>query len=139
MKKSLVMMVVLVSSLALAGTVMANYDWACYEMPVCKPVCNDTVLCKGEAKGKINLCGGPCGPCAPAITYAGRWLTVVRCPAPPAPPAVVPEASIMPPDFKTLTVGCCAVAVKPAAAAKSPAAKKAKGDKAAKPAKDKKK
>jgi len=79
MKKSLVLMVVLLGSLALASSVFAYYDWACYEMPVCKVICKDQVLCKGAAKGKIKLCG----PCAPVITYAGSWLTIAKCPAPP--------------------------------------------------------
>jgi hypothetical protein len=140
MKKSLVMLVVLVSSLALAGTVMAGYDWGCFEMPVVKQECYDTALCKGQAKGAVKLCG-PCGPCcAPVITYSGSWLTVARCPVAPKAPAKGPE-SIMPPDFKKLTVApvCgvagCAVAAKPISAKASKG-----GDKAAKPAKkDKKK
>jgi len=85
MKKSLVLMVVLLGSLALASSAVAYYDWACYEMPVCKVVCKDQVLCKGAAKGKIKLCG----PCAPVITYAGQWLTIAKCPA----PAAAPEAA----------------------------------------------
>jgi len=77
MKKSLVILVVLLGSVALAGSAFAYYDWACYEMPTCKVVCKDQVLCKGQAKGKIKLCG----PCAPTISYAGKWLTVAKCPA----------------------------------------------------------
>jgi len=79
MKKSLVTLVVLVSALALAGTVCAYVDWSCYEMPKAKVVCKDTVLCKGAAKGAIPLCG----PCAPVVKYSGKWLTVAKCPAPP--------------------------------------------------------
>ncbi len=45
MKKSLVMLVVLVSSLALAGSVFAMGDWGCYTVPTCKkPPCVDQVL-----------------------------------------------------------------------------------------------
>lgn len=81
MKKSLVLLVVLLGSVALASSAFAYYDWACYEMPVCKVTCKDQVLCKGAAKGKIKLCG----PCAPVVTYSGTWLTIAKCPAPPAP------------------------------------------------------
>lgn len=80
MKKSLVMMVVLVGSLALAGSVLAT-DWGCYSTPTCKPApCKDQVLCKGKAKGIEKMCG----PCAPTIKWAGSWMTVLKCPAAPA-------------------------------------------------------
>lgn len=76
MKKSLVMLVVLMSSLALAGSVFAT-DWGCYTTPSVKPVpCKDEVLCKGKAKGVEKLCG----PCAPTIKWSGSWLTVLKCP-----------------------------------------------------------
>lgn len=76
MKKSLVMLVVLMSSLALAGSVFAM-DWGCYEMPKVKPIpCKDKVLCKGKAKGVEKLCG----PCAPVIKWSGSWLTIEKCP-----------------------------------------------------------
>lgn len=76
MKKSLVMLVVLMSSLALAGSVFAM-DWGCYTMPTCKPIpCKDEVLCKGKAKGVEKLCG----PCAPTIKWSGSWMTVLKCP-----------------------------------------------------------
>ncbi|AFM26789.1 hypothetical protein [Desulfomonile tiedjei] len=76
MKKSLVMLVVLMTSLALAGSVFAM-DWGCYEMPVCKPIpCKDKVLCKGKAKGMEKLCG----PCAPVIKWSGSWMTIEKCP-----------------------------------------------------------
>jgi len=77
MKKSLIMLVVLFSSLALAGSVMAT-DWGCYgPMPTCKPApCKDQVLCKGKAKGMEKLCG----PCAPTIKWSGSWMTVLKCP-----------------------------------------------------------
>ena len=74
MKKSLVMLVVLVSSLALAGSVFAMGDWGCYTMPsVKKPPCVDQVLCKGKEK--------LCGPCAPTIKWSCNWMTVLKCPA----------------------------------------------------------
>jgi hypothetical protein len=80
MKKSLVTLVVLVSCLAFAGTVCAT-SWWCYEMPTCKPVCKDTVFCKGQAKGIEKLCG----PCAPVIKWKGKWSTVAVCPGSKAP------------------------------------------------------
>jgi hypothetical protein len=80
MKKSLVMLVVLVGSLALAGSVFAM-DWGCFgAMPTCKmPPCKDKVLCKGKAKGVEKLCG----PCAPVIKWSGSWMTIEKCPAVP--------------------------------------------------------
>ncbi len=95
MKKSLVIMVVLVGSLALAGSVFAGgmtkmpvtqaTDWGCYSTPTCKPApCQDQVLCKGKAKGIQKLCG----PCAPTIKWAGKWMTVLKCPASTAPAKV---------------------------------------------------
>jgi hypothetical protein len=78
MKKSLVMLVVLVSSLALAGSVFAAGDWGCYSTPgVKKAPCVDQVLCKGKAKGMEKLCG----PGAPSIKWSGSWMTVLKCPA----------------------------------------------------------
>ena len=77
MKKSLVLLVVLVGSLALAGSVFAS-DWGCYTTPTVKPApCVDKVLCKGKAAGKEKLCG----PCAPVIAWSGSWMTVEKCPA----------------------------------------------------------
>ncbi len=82
MKKLLVLFVVLLGSLALAGTVFAM-DWGCYSMPTCKmPPCKDQVLCKGKAKGIEKLCG----PCAPIIKWWGHWMTIEKCP--PGPPPV---------------------------------------------------
>jgi len=75
MKKSLVVMVVLAGTLALAGSVIAQ-DWACFEMPPCKIICKDDILCKGQAKGIHKLCG----PCAPVIKWSGSWLYVAKCP-----------------------------------------------------------
>ncbi|MGC8602884.1 MAG: hypothetical protein ACP5VS_04255 [Desulfomonilaceae bacterium] len=76
MKKSLVMMVVLVGSLALAGSVFAT-DWGCFSSPSCKPApCKDQVLCKGKAAGVEKMCG----PCAPTVKWAGSWMTVLKCP-----------------------------------------------------------
>ncbi len=78
MKKSLVMLVVLVSSLALAGSVFAMGDWGCYPVQVFKkPPCKDQVLCKGKCAGKQKLCG----PCAPTISWSCNWMTVLKCPA----------------------------------------------------------
>jgi hypothetical protein len=89
MKKSLVMLVVLMSSLALAGSVFAMADWGCYSMPTCKPIpCKDQVLCKGKAKGMEKLCG----PCAPTIKWSGSWMTVLKCPEGPAPEKVAKVA-----------------------------------------------
>ncbi len=86
MKKSLVMLVVLVSSLALAGSVFAMGDWGCYGGPVVKKApCVDKVLCKGKCAGKEKLCG----PCAPTIKWSCSWMTVLKCPAGPAKPAKV--------------------------------------------------
>jgi hypothetical protein len=80
MKKSLVILVVLVGSLALAGSVFAT-DWGCYSTPSVKPApCKDQVLCKGKAAGVEKMCG----PCAPTIKWAGSWMTVLKCPAPAA-------------------------------------------------------
>jgi len=93
MKKSLVIMVVLVGSLALAASVfaggMAKGPAAgcgdCYSTPSCKPApCKDQVLCKGKAKGIEKMCG----PCAPTIKWAGSWMTVLKCPASSAPAKV---------------------------------------------------
>ncbi|MEW6139978.1 MAG: hypothetical protein AB1733_17275 [Thermodesulfobacteriota bacterium] len=79
MKKSLLLLVALVTTLAFAGTACAWWD--CYEMPPApKVVCKDEVLCKGQAKGAIKLCG----PCAPTIKYAGKWITMCVCPKPEA-------------------------------------------------------
>ena len=129
MKKSLVVTVVLVTSLALSGTVFANMDWSCLEMPVCKPICRDQVLCMGQAKGMIPLCA-PCGPCPPVISYSGKWLTVAKCP----PPAKVEKAEPQPPFItlpKVTKEGCCLFV-------KAEAAKAPKAAKAAKKAKEKK-
>lgn len=75
MKKSLLLLAAIVTTLAFAGTACAWWD--CYEMPPCKVVCVDEVLCKGAAAGAIKLCG----PCAPVIAYKGSWLTMCVCPA----------------------------------------------------------
>lgn len=96
MKKSLVVMAILVTSLALAGTASAYHDWSCFDMPVCKQICRSEVLCMGQAKGCIPLGCGPCGPCAPAVTYSGKWLCVAKCP-----PAKVEKKAPAPP-FITL-------------------------------------
>jgi len=81
MKKLLVLFVVLLGSLALAGTVFAM-DWGCYGVPTCKmPPCKDKVLCKGAAKGMEKLCGR----CAPVIKWSGKWMTIEKCPAGPPP------------------------------------------------------
>ena len=91
MKKSLVLMVVLVGSLALVGSVFAGGmakapapqcggGWDCYSTPTCQPApCKDRVLCKGQAKGVVKMCG--C--CAPTIKWAGKWMTIEKCPAAP--------------------------------------------------------
>lgn len=84
MKKSLALLVVLVGSLALAGSVFA-YDFclSCDDA-VAKPApCKDRVLCKGKAAGKEKL---GCGPCAPVVAWAGKWMTVEKCPAKPVAP-----------------------------------------------------
>lgn len=88
MKKSLLLLAAIVTTLAFAGTACAWWD--CYEMPTCKVVCVDQVLCKGAAKGAIKLCG----PCAPVIKYKGSWLTMCVCP-PAAKPAKVAKAGVM--------------------------------------------
>jgi hypothetical protein len=91
MKKSLVMLVVLVSSLALAGSVFAM-DWGCYTTPSVKPIpCKDQVLCKGKAKGMEKLCG----PCAPTIKWSGSWMTVLKCAEGPAKPVKVAKKAKM--------------------------------------------
>ncbi|MGC8657959.1 MAG: hypothetical protein ACP5U1_02700 [Desulfomonilaceae bacterium] len=77
MKKSLVMLVVVMGSLALVSSVFAT-DWGCFSTPTCKPApCKDEVLCKGKAKGIEKMCG----PCAPTIKWSGSWMTVLKCPA----------------------------------------------------------
>lgn len=89
MKKSLVMLVVLMSSLALAGSVFAM-DWGCYSMPTCKPIpCKDKVLCKGKASGAEKLCG----PCAPTIKWSGSWMTIEKCPEVAGAPVKVAKAA----------------------------------------------
>jgi hypothetical protein len=85
MKKSLVLLVVLLTSLAVASSACAFYGWDCYEMPKCKVVCKDQVLCKGKAAGTIGLCGpAMCDHgkiTCPSISYAGSWITLLKCPA----------------------------------------------------------
>ena len=52
----------------------------CYSTPTCQPApCKDRVLCKGQAKGVEKMCG----PCAPTIKWAGKWMTIEKCPAAP--------------------------------------------------------
>jgi len=120
MKKSLVTLVVLVSALALAGTVFAGVEWGCFEMPKVQVTCKNTVLCAGTAKGIVPLCG-PC--CVPPIKYSGRWLTVAKCPDKPKPAAKVKPA---PDKFWVLAKGAClSCGVKLPAAAKAAAAPKA--------------
>jgi hypothetical protein len=92
MKKSLVLLVVLVASVAVAGSASAYYGWGCYDMPKCKIVCKDQVLCKGAASGTIYPCGpavctggGCCKPgkiVCPSICFAGSWVTLLKCPKP---------------------------------------------------------
>ncbi|MCX5861789.1 MAG: hypothetical protein NTW27_06670 [Deltaproteobacteria bacterium] len=128
MKKSLVVMVVLVSCMGLAGTALAQ-DWACMvgcEYPAIKTVCYDTLLCKGEARG---ACALGCGPCAPCVTYSGKWLSVAKCLAVKKP--VVEEKSLVDDLAKTLRLValpcgpvCGPVAWAPKAAAAPKAAKK---------------
>jgi hypothetical protein len=86
MKKSLVIMVVLVGSLALAGTVFASDCWDCNPILNKPAPCKDQVLCKGKAVGLEKMCG----PCAPTIKWAGSWMTVLKCPAPAAAKAAAP-------------------------------------------------
>lgn len=127
MKKSLVTLVVLVGSIALAGTVFAGLDWACYEMPKAKVDCKNSVLCAGTAKGACPL---GCGPCAPMVTFSGRWLTVAKCPDAPKPAA---KAKPAPDTFWAMSKGaelCCGV--KLPAEAKKAAAPKAGAKKAPK-------
>jgi hypothetical protein len=133
MKKSLVVMVILVSCMGLAGTALAQ-DWACMvgcEYPAIKTVCYDTLLCKGEAKGACALGCGPCGPCGPFVTYSGKWLSVAKCAAVKKP--VVQEKSLVDDLAKTLRLvalpcgpvcGPVACAPKAAAAPKAPKAEK---------------
>ena len=85
MKKSLVLLVAFVATVAFAASACAFGNWACYEMsvPPSKVICKPEVLCKGAAKGVVKLCG----PCAPVIKYKGSWLTMVVCP--PGPKAKV--------------------------------------------------
>jgi hypothetical protein len=76
MKKSLIIVVALVTCLAFAGTVLA---WDCYPpaYQYCKQLkCKDQVLCKGKAGGKTKLCG----PCAPTISWKASWMTLALCP-----------------------------------------------------------
>ncbi len=76
MKKSLVVLVVLVTSLAFVGTVFAS-GWGCYGAPAYKaPKCVDKVLCKGKMKGAQALCG----PCAGMVKWSCKWLAVEKCP-----------------------------------------------------------
>ncbi len=84
MKKSLVLLVVLLTTVAFAGSACAFYGWGCYEMPTCKIVCKDEVLCQGSAAGNIALCGP--AMCingkisCPSVSYKGKWITVLKCP-----------------------------------------------------------
>lgn len=87
MKKSLVLLVAIVATVAFAGTALA---WDCYpEVAPAKVICKDQVLCKGAAKGAIKLCG----PFAPTIAYQGSWLTVLKCPAAPKPAKVAKKVA----------------------------------------------
>lgn len=87
MKKSLVLLVVLFTTLAVASSACAFYGWDCYEMPKCKVVCKDQVLCKGAAKGTIPLCGPAMCVCGkitcPSVSYSGQWITLLQCPKAP--------------------------------------------------------
>jgi len=130
MKKSLVTLVVLVGSIALAGTVFAGMDWGCLvscDMGVTKAPCKNTVLCAGTAKG---ACPIGCGPCAPMVKFSGRWLTVAQCPA--AKPVAKPKPE--PDKFWAATKGACLACcvTLPAEAKKATAAPKAGGKKAPK-------
>ncbi len=79
MKKSLVLLVVLVGSLALVGSGFAYDFCVSCDGPEGKPApCADKVLCKGKAAGKEKI---GCGPCAPVISWAGKWSTIEKCPA----------------------------------------------------------
>lgn len=86
MKKSLVLLVVLLTSLAVAGSAGAFYGWDCYEMPKIKVECKDEVLCQGKAAGTIALCGPAiCDHgkiTCPSISYSGSWISMVVCPKP---------------------------------------------------------
>lgn len=135
MKKSLILMVVLVSSIALAGTAVAGLDWACMvgcEYPTIKTVCYDTLLGKGEAKG---VCPIGCGPCAPVVCYSGKWLCVAKCPAVKKP--VVEEKSIVDDVAKGLRLAppCPPVCGPVMACAPAPVMAKPKAAAAKKPAK----
>ncbi len=76
MKKSLIMALVVVTTLAFAGSALAAgmCSWD-FPEPI-KPPCEDKVLCKGKAKGAQKL--GGCG--APSITWEAQWLTIEKCP-----------------------------------------------------------
>ncbi len=78
MKKSLLVVLALVTMLAFAATANAwYYGIGCYDMPDAPKIpCKDQVLCKGQAKGMIPLCG----PCPGAVKYSAKWKTVCLCP-----------------------------------------------------------
>lgn len=90
MKKSLVLLVVLVGSLGLVGSGFAFDFCVSCDGPTVKPApCVDKVLCKGKAAGKEKL---GCGPCAPSIAWSGQWSTVEKCPAKPVVKKDAPKA-----------------------------------------------
>lgn len=90
MKKSLVLLVVLVGSLAFVGSGFAfDFCVSCDGPAVKAAPCVDRVLCKGKAAGKEKL---GCGPCAPAIAWSGKWMTVEKCPAKPVAKKAAPKA-----------------------------------------------
>ena len=84
MKKTLVLLVVLVASVAVVSSASAFYGWGCYDMPKCKVVCKDKVICQGSASGAINMCGP--AVCingkivCPSASFSGKWITLVKCP-----------------------------------------------------------
>ena len=101
MAKTLQGVVVLLASLALAGTVFAGQ--VCGPVPACwkphalkprvvkppkqiviketvtKKVSSDTILHKGKRKG-VERIAGPCGPANPVIKWSCRWSTVLKGP-----------------------------------------------------------
>ena len=142
MKKSLVLLTVVVATLAFAGTTLAlncglppvceelfvskSAPWQgkwmspkmgkisgpkcvtpkcgpCYTVPgspyaiapklenirVIKTVDVMRDLCVGKAKGSCPI---GCGPCAPAIAWSGKWMTVEKCPAKPVAKKAAPKA-----------------------------------------------
>ncbi len=76
MKKSLVMVLVVVTALAFASSVLAA-NLGCLDYPSpddAKAKCKDRVIDKGKCTGSQPLCGG-----GPLLKWKVKWLTKEVC------------------------------------------------------------